>query len=239
MDTKKPVLTIRHAGCVYKRKGSVFSSKKDLFWALKDVSLDLYDGEALGVIGKNGAGKTTMLRLMAGIIKPDRGTIRTNAKKISLLSLQVGFLGHLSGRKNAILSGLMLGLTYEEIECHMRSIIDFSELSEFIDQPVATYSAGMRARLGFSVAFHTNPDILLVDETLGVGDTEFRRKSTMVMKEKIRSNMTVVLVSHNASLIKELCDRAVWIDNGVSENEGRAEEVVEYYENHLKGGTRG
>jgi lipopolysaccharide transport system ATP-binding protein len=231
---KIPCIQIENVGCKYKRKGKFFSSKNDYFWAVKNVSLTLYEGEALGIVGRNGAGKSTVLKLMAGILKPDKGIITTKSQKISLLSLQVGFVPHLTGRKNVILSGLMLGLTYKEIATKMSSIIKFSELEEFIDQPVATYSTGMRARLGFSTAFYTNPDVLLIDETLGVGDADFRVKSATVMKQKIKSNKTVVLVSHNASLIKSLCDRAVWIEKGISSAEGETGLVVTQYESHLK-----
>lgn len=228
-----PILELHNVACKYKQKGNLLSLKKKYFWALKDVSFNLYDGEALGIIGRNGAGKTTLLRIIAGIIAPDKGIVRTSAKSISLLSLQVGFVPHLTGRKNIILSGMMLGLTYNEIEERMQSIIDFSEVKEFIDQPVAVYSTGMRARLGFSTAFFTDPDIVLIDETLGVGDAEFRKKSASAMREKIQSNKTVVLVSHNANLIRKLCSRSVWIEGGYAKAEGDTEKVISLYENIL------
>ncbi len=225
---------MRNVGCSYKRKGKLFSGNKDLFWALKDVSFDLYHGEALGVIGRNGAGKSTLLRLMSGLTEPDRGTFVNHGYTASLLSLRVGFVGYLTGRKNAILSGLLLGLTYDQIEERMRSIIEFSELGDFIDQPIHTYSSGMQARLGFSVAFHADPDVLLIDEVLGVGDADFKARSTAVMKEKIKSSKTVVMVSHDAKAIRELCTRAVWINNGVSMAEGETEHVIQEYHDHLK-----
>ena len=151
----------------YRRQRGIFGEK---FWALKDVSFELYQGETLGILGRNGAGKSTLMRLMSGIIKPDQGElINHHNSTASLLSLQLGFMGYLSGRENAILSGMLMGLTRREIEAKMDAIIDFSELGEFIDQPISTYSSGMSARLGFSVAFQTDPDILLVDEVMGVG----------------------------------------------------------------------
>ena len=226
-------ISLQNVGVYYRRQGSLLH-RGEPFWALKDVSFNLYHGEALGIIGRNGAGKSTMLRLMAGIIRPDRGRLSNYGYGASLLSLQVGFVSYLTGRKNAILSGLLLGLTYEQIEEKMLSIIEFAELGEFIDQPINSYSSGMKARLGFSVAFHVDPDILLIDEVLGVGDAEFQRKSTEVMKAKIRSNKTVVMVSHQASVIRELCNRAVWIHDGVTRAEGDTEDVIKEYEAYLK-----
>jgi len=165
-----------------------------------------------------------------GIINPDRGTIHLDIRcHISLLSLQVGFIPQLTGRENAVLSGMLLGMRRKEIEARMDDIISFSELRDFIDQPISVYSTGMRARLGFSVAFQANPDILLVDEVLGVGDAEFREKSAHVMRQKIRSNRTVVLVSHNPQTIRNLCDRAVWIEKGCTRLEGDPGSVLAAY----------
>jgi len=228
------MISLRNVGVYYRRKRNPIRGGSDIFWALKDVSLDLYSGEALGVIGRNGAGKTTLLKLLAGLIRPDRGTVINNGCQASLLSLQVGFLPHLSGRENAILSGLLLGLKRKEIETKMDEIISFAELEEFIDQPINTYSTGMKARLGFSVAFQMDPDILLIDETLGVGDADFNKKSSAVMQEKIRSDKTVVLVSHSASMIRQLCDRAVWIESGITRVEGDTKTVLDSYEQFLK-----
>jgi lipopolysaccharide transport system ATP-binding protein len=199
------------------------------YWALKDVSFDLYHGETLAVIGRNGAGKSTLLRVLAGIISPDRGQVQGNGCSISLLSLRVGFIPHLTGRENAVLSGMLMGLRRREVEKRMDAIVEFSELGSFIDQPVRTYSAGMNARLGFSVAFQSDSDILLIDEVLGVGDVEFRKKSTAALREKIKSDKTVVLVSHTPQTVKELCDRAVWIDGGVTRVEGSRDEVLQQY----------
>lgn len=204
------------------------------YWALKDVSFDVYHGETLGVIGRNGAGKSTLLRVLADIISPDRGRVQRNGCSVAMLSLQLGFIPHLTGRENAILSGMLMGLRRFEVEKVMEAIIDFSELEEFIDEPVRNYSAGMRARLGFSVAFQADPDVLLVDEVLGVGDVEFRRKSAQAMREKIKSNKTVVLVSHTPQSVRELCDRAVWIDQGVSQCDGSVEEVMGEYLGAMK-----
>ena len=228
---KNLVLSLRNVGFSYRRKGA---GHDRTYWALKDVSFDLHHGEALGVIGRNGAGKSTLLRLMAGITRPDRGTLVNNGYTASLLSLQVGFVPYLTGRKNAILSSLLLGLKYTEVEEKMLSIIKFAELGDFIDQPIATYSSGMKARLGFSVAFHADPDVLLIDEVLGVGDADFKEKSTAVMKEKIRSDKTVVMVSHSASTIQELCTRAVWIEDGVTRADGEPASVLKEYQSCIR-----
>lgn len=228
--TRSVVLELRNVGLRYQRGGAILRRRDTGFWALRDVTMDLYAGETLGVIGRNGAGKSTLLRLLAGIIRPDRGELINHGFRTTLLSLQVGFVPDLSGRKNIILSGLLLGLSLSEIKEKLASIIEFAELEDFIDEPIRTYSSGMRARLGFSAAFHVDPDVLLIDEVLGVGDAGFVEKSTAVMKERIRSDRTVVLVSHSAASVRSLCDRAVWIDRGTVLLSGGVEEVVGAYE---------
>ncbi|MEZ5582910.1 MAG: ABC transporter ATP-binding protein [Candidatus Competibacteraceae bacterium] len=229
---KKLILSLRNVGAFYWLKKSYL--KRERFWALEDISFDLYQGESLGVIGRNGAGKSTLLRLLAGVIKPDRGSfLNINGCTIALLSLQIGFVEYLTGHENAVLSGLLLGMTRTDVESKMDKIFEFSELGDFFSKPISTYSSGMKARLGFSVAFQLDPDILLVDEVLGVGDAEFREKSQRVMHEKIRSNKTIVLVSHSGPTIRQLCDRAVWIENGVTQAEGEVHETLEKYNKHL------
>lgn len=227
-----PVLALHHVSVVYSKKMGMF--RKEPFHALRDVSFELYHGESLGIVGRNGAGKSTLLRVLAGIIEPDTGALVNNGYKAALLSLQVGFDPFLNGRYNAILSGLLLGFRKKDIVDRMDDIIDFAELHDFIDQPVRTYSSGMRARLGFAVAFQLDPDVLLIDEVLGVGDAKFKEKSSAVMKEKIRSDKTVVLVSHSASTIKELCQRVVWIEHGEMRAAGPPEEVLKAYQDYLK-----
>ncbi len=230
--TEKPVISLRNVAFNFIRKVGFF--RREPFAALKDVSFDLYHGDSLGIIGRNGAGKTTLLRLLGGITRPDSGTLINNGAQTSLLSLQVGFDQQLTGRYNAFLSGMLLGFRKEEIETKLPEIIAFSELEKFIDQPVHTYSAGMRARLGFSVAISLDPDVLLIDEVLAVGDAEFQKKSLEVMKEKLRSDKTIVLVSHQANTIKQLCNRAVWIEEGITRAEGETEEVLAEYEASLR-----
>lgn len=232
MTASTPIISLRQVGLSYRRRKSLLKSEP--FWALQDVSLDLYSGETLGVIGRNGAGKSTLLQMLAGIIKPDKGTLINAGYQASLLALQLGFIHYLTGRENIVLSGILMGLRRKEIEAKMDAIIAFSELETFIDQPIITYSSGMKARLGFSVAFHADPDILLIDEILGVGDAEFSKKSTTVMREKIRTNKTVVFVSHNAVLIRQLCDRVVWIEEGISRAEGDTETVLTQYNQYLQ-----
>lgn len=233
-EPASPIISLRNVGLSYWLKRSTW--RRQRFWALKDVSFDLYKGDSLGVVGKNGAGKSTLLRLLANVMSPDRGTVRHFTHlRTSLLSLQLGFLGHLTGRENAILSGMFLGLKKRAIEAKMEDIIAFSELESFIDQPLSTYSSGMRARLGFAVAFQVEPDVLLVDEITGVGDAAFQEKSFAMMKERLQSNnSTIVFVSHSAGHVRNMCNRAVWIEDGVVRAEGNAADTVTAYEDFLK-----
>jgi lipopolysaccharide transport system ATP-binding protein len=232
LDAAQPALvSLRGVGVSYWRRKGQFGRSR--FWALRDVSFDLFRGDSLGVIGRNGAGKSTLLRLLGGIIDADRGEIEKRHRQSSLLSLQAGFLPHLTGRENATLSGMLLGLTREAIEREMDAVIEFSELGDFIDEPLYTYSSGMRARLGFSVAFRVDPEVLLIDEVLGVGDAEFKQKSVRAMREKLRSNRTIVVTSHSLGTIRDLCNRAVWIEQGESRAEGDAESVVQAYREWL------
>lgn len=223
-----PVISLRHAAVGYRCGRSLW--RQDRYWALKDVSFDLHRGDVLGVVGKNGAGKSTLLKLLAGIILPDRGAVlKDGSIRASLLSLSLGFVPHLTGRENIILGGLLLGHRFAEIRRRMARIVDFSELGAFIDEPVKTYSSGMRARLGFSVAIEMEPDVLLIDEVLGVGDEDFRRKSSAAMMNRIGSGMTIVLATHNADLIRKICNRAVWIEHGESRLEGETATVLDAY----------
>lgn len=228
----QPLLSLEHVGLAF-RTGGLTLRPQPPFWVLKDVSFTLHYGETLGVIGRNAAGKSTLLRLLAGILTPDRGTFINHGHTAALLSLQTGFVPHLTGRQNAVLSGILLGLRRREVEARMDAIIAFSELGEFIDAPLRTYSSGMRARLGFAVAYQVEPDILLIDETLGVGDESFKAKSTAAMHARIRSDKTIVLVSHSAATIRDLCNRAVWIEEGVTRAVGAVDEVTAAYRAEL------
>jgi lipopolysaccharide transport system ATP-binding protein len=211
----KKILEAKNIGICYRQRAGFL--RYDHYWALKDVSFDLHAGETLGVIGANGAGKSTLLRMIAGIVEPDCGTLwREPGTTASLLALNVGLKNELSGRENAIVSGLLLGMSLARIKSLLDDIHRFSGLGDFFERPVGSYSTGMRARLGFAVAIHADPDILLIDEVLGVGDQNFKDKSHKAMKEKISSNKTVVLVSHSMDAIKSLCDRVIWIHEGKS-----------------------
>ena len=225
------IISLQGVGVRFRSRRSFFRFK--YYDALKDVTFDLHGGDTLGVIGRNGVGKSTLLRVIAGIIRADRGTVVNQGASTALLSLQTGFDPEVTGRQNAILSGMLLGFSKKEMLEQLDSIVDFSELGSYIEEPVKTYSAGMRARLGFSVAVQMKPDVLLIDEILGVGDAEFRKKSEQALRAKIMSEQTVVLVSHSAHQIKRLCNRAVWIENGVSMKEGSAAEVVAAYERYV------
>ncbi len=222
------VIRLKNVGLAYRLQDRF---KRKLYWALKDISFDVYQGETLGVIGRNGAGKSTLLRLLAGIVQPDAGTIEMSDLKVSLLAMRLGFIPHLSGRENIILGGMLLGLSRQEIKKKLPEIVDFAELGGFIDQPVHTYSAGMGARLGFAVANHADPDVLLIDETLSAGDARFKEKAAAAMQEKLSSNKTIVLVSHSIGTIKRFCNRVVWIDEGMVRVCGEVDEVIDEYRN--------
>jgi len=225
------VIELHNVGVCYARRSGFMRSSK--FWALHDVSFKLQHGETLGVIGHNGAGKSTLLRLLAGILSPDHGEVVTRAGRVSLQSLQVGFVPYLSGRDNAILSGIMLGMRRSAVLEKMDEICDFAELGDFFDEPVRSYSSGMRARLGFAVAFQADPDVILIDEVLGVGDAAFREKSAAAMRAKIATDKTVVVVTHSVETVEDLCDRVIWIDHGVTRAVGGTQEVLAEYQKSL------
>lgn len=227
MSTDETLISIQNISVSYSMRSGLFEWSK--FSPLNKVSFDLHRGETTGIIGRNGAGKSTLLRLIAGILEPDSGRIFNNGARVSLLALGVGFVPHLSGRQNAMLSGMLLGLKKVEIERKINAIIEFSDLGPFFEQPLRTYSSGMRARLGFSVAIQVDPDVLLIDEVLGVGDENFRQKSTTEMKRLIKSDKTIVLVSHNMAVVRELCDRVVWIEDGTVKNADDTETVLKLY----------
>jgi len=226
---RRPVVEVVAAGVRYRKRLGWRNSEEH--WALRKADLRLYHGEAVGVVGGNGAGKSTLLQVLAGILAPDRGQLVNHGVSVSLLALQLGFIPHLSGRDNIFLSGMLLGLSRRAIAGKVDEIIEFSELQACIDDPVHTYSAGMRARLGFAIAFQVEPDVLLIDEVLGVGDAAFHRKSSKAMRDKILArDKTVVLVSHQPAVIRELCDRAIWMDQGETRESGPVDEVLALYD---------
>lgn len=229
--TAAPLVTFDHVRCSFKVRQQLFRFKT--YDALKDISLTIRQGETLGVIGSNGAGKSTLLKLIARILLPDAGTVTFHREaSVSLLSLQMGFNTELSGRANALINAMLIGFTRKEAEARMERIIEFAELEDWIDDPLKTYSSGMQARLGFGVALEMSPDILLVDEVLGVGDQSFQKKSTEAMLEKMRSNQTTVFVSHDLTTLAALCQRCIWIDNGKTMAEGPTDAVIDHYLQH-------
>src|SRR5262250_3658735 len=192
----------------------------ETFPALTDVSFAVPKGSTYGVIGRNGSGKSTALKLVAGITKPTSGTVKVNGRISALIELGAGFHPEISGRENVFINGIMLGLTKREIQQRFDDIVEFAELRDFIDAPVKTYSSGMYMRLGFAVAIHVNPDVLLVDEVLAVGDEAFTHKCLDKFAEFRRRGKTILLVTHSLQLVETLCDEAVWLDGGVKQAEG-------------------
>lgn len=204
-------------------------SKKIKIHALKDVSFKIYKGEKVGIIGYNGAGKSTLLNVITGIYPPDKGEVKTYGNISPLLSLGAGFDHNFSGRRNIILNGAVLGYDKDFLESKIEEIIEFSELGEFIDIPIKNYSSGMLAKLGFSIATSVDPDILIIDEILGVGDVNFKKKSADKIKSLMDGGTTVLLVSHSIPQIRELCDKAIWIDNGSVRAIGEVNKVCDEY----------
>lgn len=208
---------------------SIATVKNDRYEALCDINFEVYQGEKFGIIGRNGAGKSTTLGLMAGVLKPDRGIVTVRGRISPLLALGAGFHPELTGRENVVLNGVLMGLTRREVLGKMEEIIEFSELGEFVDRPIRVYSSGMLARLGFSVVAHLDPEILLIDEVLGVGDIRFQQKCLNKMMGFRESGVTMVLVTHSVASVVNICDRAMWIDNHVVRKIGDPMEVVEEY----------
>jgi lipopolysaccharide transport system ATP-binding protein len=227
------LLEVSNIGVKYSKgkKNFGFSKGKGEFWVLKDVSFSIEKGDVLGVIGKNGAGKSTLMSLVSGIIDPDKGSVVRNYKHALLLSLQAGFMMYLSGRKNIYLSGLLLGYKYKELKEFEEKIVKFADIGEFIDEPVATYSSGMKARLGFSICLCMDPELILIDEVLGVGDKDFKQKSKEALTGKIKKT-SAIIVSHNEETLLELCNKLLIINNGITEFFGEINEGIEYYKNH-------
>lgn len=220
----KPFLLRDLAGRMVGRRPSTTD-----FWALRDVSLDVPRGEALGVIGRNGAGKSTLLGIIAGTIYPTEGLVTTEGRVCALLELGVGFHPDLTGRENIFLNAALLGLTEAEVNARLDTIIEFSEIGQFIDMPVGKYSSGMVMRLGFSVAIHIDPEVLIIDEMLTVGDASFRKKCLERISALKARGCTFLLVSHNIEDIRFLCQRAVWIEQGQVRAAGLVDDVVAQY----------
>lgn len=243
-ETKKNIaITVKDLHITYRglKKTSIraswknFGGKVELFHALKGVSFEVEEGKILGIIGKNGAGKSTMLRAIAGIFSPDKGKIDLHGRTISLLSIGVGFNKKLTGKENIYLSGMLLGFSEEEIAAKEKEIIKFADIGEFINKPVKTYSSGMYSKLAFAITAILETDITLIDEVLSVGDAQFKEKSYNKMKELISDDSrTVIIVSHSLGTIKELCDEVLWLNEGEVMMKGPASEVIPKYEEFMK-----
>lgn len=204
-------------------------SRWEDFWALQDVSFEVCQGEAFGIVGHNGSGKSTMLKCLAGILVPDKGSIKVEGSLSALLELGAGFHPDLSGKENVFLNGAILGVPRKELSRRLDSIVAFAGLEEFIDQPVRNYSTGMSVRLGFAIAINVDPDVLIIDEVLAVGDAEFQAKCRDKITEFRSAGKTIVLVSHGLSDVLGLCDQALWLDRGVARALGDPAAIVDEY----------
>lgn len=242
-NKKKIAITVKDLHISYRglKKTSIRASwtklknKVEVYEALKGVSFEVEEGKILGIIGQNGAGKSTMLRAIAGIFSPDKGSIDLHGNTISLLSIGVGFNKKLTGRENVYLSGLLLGFSETEIAAKENEIVKFADIGEFIDKPVKTYSSGMYSKLAFAITAILETEIMLIDEVLSVGDAKFKEKSYNKMKELISSETrTVLIVSHSLDTVKELCDEVIWLDKGKIVMKGSAKDVVPKYEEFVK-----
>jgi lipopolysaccharide transport system ATP-binding protein len=207
---------------------SLFKAKEE-FWALKNINLQVKKGEKLGIIGPNGAGKSTLLKIITGITVPTKGSLETKGKIASLIDLSAGFHPDLTGEENIYLNGLLLGMSKNQIKANFDKIIAFSGIKKFIDSPLHTYSSGMQLRLGFSVAIHSNPYILIIDEVIAAGDEEFRKKSYAKMQDFFKKKKTIIFVSHWLETVKKLCPQTLWLDKGKIKGFGKSSQVIKKY----------
>jgi lipopolysaccharide transport system ATP-binding protein len=205
------------------------SSKAEWIWALRDISFNVRQGEVVGILGRNGAGKSTLLKILSRITQPTSGSVRVGGRVASLLEVGTGFHDELSGRENIYLNGSILGMRQREVARHFDAIVDFSGVGQFLDTPIKRYSSGMRLRLGFAVAAHLEPDILVVDEVLAVGDAGFQKKCIAAMEGLRGRGRTVLFVSHNMAAVENLCSRGIWIEGGKVHKDGPAAEVIRAY----------
>lgn len=220
--------------------GQLFSTKcqppvvnRDVIRALDHVNLEIRKGEVLGIIGPNGAGKSTILKLISKVTVPDSGIVKTSGTIGALIELGAGLHPELTGKENIFLYGAILGMKKREVENKFDEIVDFSEIRDFLDMPIKRYSSGMYARLGFAVAVNMNPDILLIDEVLAVGDESFQKKCFAKIKQIKNQGTTIVFVSHNTEWVSALCNRAIWLEHGTVQKDGRPKQVISAYRNNL------
>jgi ABC-type polysaccharide/polyol phosphate transport system ATPase subunit len=205
--------------------------RTEIFWALKDINITIYKGEKVGIIGPNGSGKTTLLKIIAQITTSSCGKVKTYGRVVSLIDLEAGFHYDLTGIQNIFLNGMLLGMKKDEIEKKLASIISFADIKQFIDAPLFTYSEGMKLRLGFSIAIHSNPDVLILDEGMAVGDTNFQKKTLSKIQELFYAGKTVIVVTHWLEFVENNCDRVYVFKEGKIVREGRSREVIRYYQN--------
>lgn len=209
--------------------------KKEYFWALKDVSFHVNKGEVIGLIGSNGAGKSTLLKVVSGVMKPTNGKVTVNGSIAPMIELGAGFDPELTARENIYLNGAVLGYSKQFLDSKFEEIVEFSELRDFLDAPVKNFSSGMVAKLAFSISTIVNPEILIVDEILSVGDIKFQEKSRQKMMEMIKGGTTVLYVSHSLEAIKEICTKVIWLDHGKIVKMGDTKEICqEYYDSLMK-----
>jgi ABC-type polysaccharide/polyol phosphate transport system ATPase subunit len=210
---------------------ALFGRKKviESFWALKDIDLEIKKGETIGIIGPNGSGKSTLLKLIAGVSNPTQGEIGVHGKVAPLIELGAGFHPELTGRENIYLNGIILGMSRTEVAAKFKQIVDFAEIWDFIDQPVKLYSSGMYLRLAFAVAVHTDPEILLVDEILAVGDASFQDKCFKKMDEFKQNKVTIIYVSHSLESVEKFCDKVLYINHGKMMGYGETEKIIKQY----------
>jgi len=229
---QKPAISIKNLSVKFKKRGSLAQGLKSNYYSAFDgVTFDIFEGEILGILGRNGAGKSTLLKCINGIISPDTGEIVNHKNySISLLSISAGFVKNLSGKENAILSGLLLGIPKNNILEKLADIRKLANIGNFFDEPVGNYSSGMKSRLGFSVAYYLDPEILLIDEVISVGDAAFKKKSFALMKERMDNKRTCVIVTHNTSLADSLCDRLIYLPKNGQVVEKSKSEVIAHYQ---------
>jgi lipopolysaccharide transport system ATP-binding protein len=202
--------------------------RNETYWALKDINLTIHAGEKVGIIGPNGAGKTTLLKIISGITNPTTGSVKTQGKVISLIDLEAGFHYDLTGFQNIYLSGIILGMNKKEINSKIEEIISYADIKQFIDAPLFTYSQGMMLRLGFSVAIHANPDVLILDEGFAAGDSEFQKKTKHKIQELFKQQKTILVVSHWLEFIRQNCKKIIFIKNGYISGVGNQEVISQY-----------
>jgi len=238
MFIMKKILKVKKISKIYKIYKSSFDRVKEIFTdksyhkefiANKDISFDLFEGETLGIIGVNGAGKSTILKIIAGVIEPTSGEIIREGRVTALLELGTGFNHEMNGYDNIYLNGTLIGMTKNEIDDKIEDIIEFSELGDYIYEPIMSYSSGMSMRLAFSIAIFSEPQILIVDEALSVGDAHFQAKCTKALKERKKDNMSIIYVSHDLNSLKMLCDRVILLNDGKAIEEGEPEDVINSY----------